>query len=184
MLTASGQSDIKMTTKGSFDDKVLRELLSFNDMDFYNVKMEGKLAGHHFTIVSKEIWNGKLKKVDTLFNSKQYEMFRIASDTLRFSAISGKTSNRNLKVRFSFDRFSIARNYKSSKSDAYSLRDFGTQLPISVGKPFYAFAYILPTRHADGSSSWCEVEASGDDIENWGKKFNIEHYILFEMKFE
>lgn len=182
-IASSAQSDVKMTTKGSFDNKEMRQLLQFHNMDYYDVKMAGPLTDRNFTIVSKEIWKGKIKKIDTIFDSRLYEIFRIKSDTLKFTAIAGKTDERNLRVQFGFDRFSIVRNYKSTKSSAYSLRDFGRQLPITLGKSFYAFAYILPTKHADGSSSWCEVEAAGDDIENWGQKFDIEHYLLFEMTF-
>ncbi|MBD3582371.1 hypothetical protein [Flavobacterium selenitireducens] len=183
-MASNAQTAITMTTKGSFDNKEMRHLLQFHNMDFYDVKIAGMLNGSNFTLVSKEIWNGKIRKTDTLFDSRQHEIFRIKSDTLKFTTIAGKTDERNLRVLFSFDRFSIVRNYKSTKSNAYSLRDFGTRLPIALGKPFYAFAYILPTEHVDGSSSWCEVEAAGDDIENWGKKFGIEHYLLFEMKFD
>jgi hypothetical protein len=48
---------------------------------------------------------------------------------------------------------------------------------------FYLLAYILPYEK-DGTKYWCAVESSGKDIENWGKEFNIEHYLVFEMLFE
>jgi len=181
---SEAQTAITMNTKGSFDNKELRELLSFYDTDYYKVNLEGALRGRNFTIVSKEIWNGRIRKIDTLFNSSQNEIFRLKSDTLRFAVMAAKTEEKKLRVRFSFDRFSVVRNYKSTKSDMYSLRDFGTQLKPEIGKSFYAFSYILPAEHSDGSSSWCEVDAAGDDVENWGKKFKIAHYLLFEMRFE
>ena len=82
-----------------------------------------------------------------------------------------------------FDRFEIEKEYKSINSKDYSLRDFGTYFPIIPGKPFYAFAYILPYEDKEGNKYWCAVESSGKDIETWGKEFGIKHYILFEMNF-
>ncbi len=178
-------AQMKMDTKGSFENKEFRNLLNFYQTDYFKVAISGEnLKGKNYTIVSKEIWKGKVKKVDTIFNSKEHEIFKVGGDSLIFTVMSGKTDAKNLRVQFNFNRFGITRNYKCSKSDDYSLRDFGTRMPISVGKPFYAFACILPTEHKDGSKSWCEVESAGTDIESWGKKFKIEHYLLFEMQFD
>lgn len=182
--TMSAQN-LKMTSKGSFDNRELRTLLSFQNMDYYNISISGeKLKGKNYYILSREIWNGTIKKTDTIFSSRDIEMFRVSKDTLSFQVISGKTSDKNLRVMFSFDRFAITRNFKCTKSSEYSLRDFGSHVSIETGKPFYALAYILPTEHKDGSKSWCEVEADGTDIEKWGQKFGIKHYVLFEMKLD
>jgi hypothetical protein len=54
---------------------------------------------------------------------------------------------------------------------------------IKYGEKFYLLAYILPYEK-DGAKYWCAVESSGKDIENWGKEFGIEHYLVFEMIFE
>lgn len=173
-----------METKGSFDNKEFRSLLDFEGIDYYKVAIWGEnMKGKKYSIVSKEIWNGKTKKTDTVFDSREHAMFKMQKDTLAFTVMSGKTQAKNLRVQFNFGRFGITRNYRSTKSDEYSLRDFGTRSPIHVSTSFYAFACILPTEHKDGSKSWCEVESNGEDIENWGKKFGIEHYLLFEMRF-
>lgn len=176
---------MKMTSDGSFDNKEFRDLIQFSEMDYFKVLISAEnLKGKNYYILSKEIWKGKLKKTDTVFNSRQHEIFKVAADTLRFTVLSGKTDAKNIRVRFDFGRFSVVKNYRSTKSNEYSLRNFGTQLEPSVGNPFYAFACILPNEHEDGSKSWCEVDAAGSDIENWGKKFGIEHYLLFEMRFD
>jgi hypothetical protein len=57
-------------------------------------------------------------------------------------------------------------------------------MEIGYGKKFYFMAVILPFERADGSKSWCDVGSSGKDIANWGKKFGIKHYLLFEMRLE
>jgi hypothetical protein len=182
-IASAQDTAIKMSSKGSFDNKELRDLLYFHNLDYYKISIAGSdLKGTNYYIVAKEIWNGKIKKADTIFKSTQLEMFKIATDTLSFRIISGKTDDKNLRVRFDFGRFSLTENYKCTRSDQYSLRDFGSNHKIEIGKPFYAFAYILPTEHKDGSKSWCEVEADGN-IEDWGTKFGIKHYLLFEMEF-
>ncbi|RZJ64346.1 MAG: hypothetical protein EOO50_15965 [Flavobacterium sp.] len=184
-IVSAQTSDIRMSSKGSFDKKELRDLMYFQNLDYYKIAITGtELKGKNYHIIAKEIWNGKIKKIDTIFNSRQLDIFRIAGDTLSFSVTSGKTTDKNLRVRFDFGRFALTENYKSTKSSDYSLRDSGSNMKIEIGKPFYAFAYILPAEHEDGSKSWCEVEADGNDIENWGRKFGIKHYLLFEMKFE
>ncbi|NMH27094.1 hypothetical protein [Flavobacterium silvaticum] len=179
----SQNDKLVMSSKGSFDKKELRDILDFQGMDYYKVSISGEqLKNKNYYIVSKEFWKGKIKKTDTIFDSRQHEVFRIGKDTLAFRIMSGKTSEKNLRVQFFFERFGINRNFKCTKSDAYSLRDSGTLSKINFGKPFYAFACILPTEHKDGSKSWCEVDADAD-MENWGKNLGIEHYLLFEMKF-
>jgi len=56
-------------------------------------------------------------------------------------------------------------------------------MEIEPGKEFYALAYILPYEK-DGWKMYCAVDSSGKDVESWGKEFAIEHYLVFEMKFE
>jgi len=137
----------------------------------------------NYYIIAKDIWNGKIKKTDTIVNSKTSEYIdNIAADSLALFVIANKTEPENLKIKFSFKGLSMIKNYKCKNTDNYSLRPYGTQVPIEPGKPFYAFAYILPYEK-DGFQYYCAVEYSGKDIEKWHQEFGIEHYILFEMKF-
>lgn len=175
---------LKMTTTFP-ENKEVDQLLRFEGIDMYHTKIGGtNLKERHYYIAAKEIWKGKIKSVDTLFNSATFPVSVIEGDTLKFNVIAAKSASTTLKIMFDFGRFYLTREYKSTKYTDYSLRDFGTQLQIETGKSFYAFAYILPKRNKDGSSSWCAVQYSGKDIETWGAEFGIEHYILFEMQFE
>lgn len=181
-VSAYGQS-IKMSTDYP-EDKSLSQLLQFQNIEMYNVKFEGEaLKGKNYYIVAKEIWNGKIKSIDTLINSaKVSHVGAIQGNSLALSVISGKSSEKKLKLDIRFERIGLTREFKSTKSTDYSLRPFGEQLQIEAGKPFYALASILPYEK-DGYKYWCAVESSGKDIEKWGSEFGIEHYILFEMKF-
>ncbi|MEO1033787.1 MAG: hypothetical protein AAFX55_20560 [Bacteroidota bacterium] len=83
---------------------------------------------------------------------------------------------------FIFQQFRFSRAYKATKSNDYSLRALGNKMNIEPNKMFYALAYILPYEK-DGWKYWCAVDSSGEDVINWGEKFGIKHYLVFEMKF-
>lgn len=96
------------------------------------------------------------------------------------------TNDNKLKMKFKFPRFSTSKEFKAIDSDYYSLRNIADEsdLEIKYNEKFYLLAYILPYEREDGSKSWCEFGSAGKDLENWGKKFGIKHYLLFEMKFD
>ncbi len=188
-LTITAQENtlpaIKMKSDIYSENKILTDIMRFEEIDYYTTKFTGSsLKGKEYYMVAKEIWDGKIKKIDTIFNSSSNNYIgKIETESLNFRIIAGKSSDKTLKVKFMFDRFEVQKEYKSIRSDDYSLRDFGSHFPILEGKPFYAFAYILPYEDKQGNKFWCAVESSGKDIESWGREFGIKHYILFEMRF-
>lgn len=177
---------IIMTTNTLSENKEMLDLFRFQNIDYFQAILKGDIKGKHYSIITKEIWNGKVTKTDTIFNSSKGELSFIGKnqkDSLKFSVMASKSDKKKLKINFSLDRVGLYKEYKTTKSGDYSLRDVGTQMTIEPNKPFYAFAYILPYKMNNGGSSWCAVESSGKDIEKWGTEFGIEHYILFEMCF-
>ena len=182
--------ELKMTSDFSSDNPEIRDILDFQGIEYYKIKFTGKeLTNKSYHITVKEIWNGKIVSDTTVFNSAKIgiEEFEKVNDTvLNFRVVSKLTHENKLKLSFMFPRFRVTKEYDAIDSDQYSLRNVAEEsnLQISYDKKFYLLAYILPYKREDGSSSWCEVGTSGGDIENWGKKFGIEHYLLFEMKFE
>ncbi|RZJ59008.1 MAG: hypothetical protein EOO45_26120 [Flavobacterium sp.] len=159
-------------------------LANWQHLEYHKVKFTGKeLKGKNWMIVYKEIWYGKVNKVDTLFNTKNNSFAGpLKEDTLSFAVMGGRSGAKSLKTEFFFDRFAVNHDYIAVNSDDYSLRILDRQSNIETGKPFYAFAYILPYEK-DGFKYYCAVEGSGKDVEKWGNEFDIEHYILFEMTF-
>lgn len=105
------------------------------------------------------------------------------TDTLFLKVYAKKTDEPKLKLWFRFPQFGLERKYDAIHSDDYSLRDVGLSEDIRYGENFYAFAYILPYE-SNRMKQWCAVDSSGKDIETWGNEFGIEHYLVFEMKFE
>ena len=89
-------------------------------------------------------------------------------------------------MSFRFSRFSTKLQFDATFLDdwsAYSLRKVvGTEI-VEFDKKFYLMVYMLP--YVEGNTrQYCAVENSGEDIENWGRKFGIKHYLVFEMIFE
>lgn len=174
---------IAMTSKIYSDNNEIMDLMRFDNVNYFKTLFKGdSLVKKKFTITAKEFWKGKLTKIDTLLNKSIFEYVGVnKADSLPLRVISSN-AGKEIRIKFIFDHFETEHTFKGLKTNDYSLRDFGTELPITPNKPFYAFAYILPYEK-DGSKYWCAVESSGKDIETWGTEFGIKHYILFEMNF-
>ena len=185
----SNTSDLKMESNYSSDNFELSDILDFEGIDYMKLKFTGEeLKGKSYKLTVKEIWDGKVKSESIIVDSKN---LGIASmETLKTSEfkmrILAKHTHNKLNMKFKFPRFSVNQEYKATKSDDYSLRNIAEEssLEIKYNEKFYLLAYILPYEREDGSKSWCEVGTAGKDLENWGEKFGIKHYLLFEMKFD
>jgi hypothetical protein len=173
-----------MKTEYSSDNQEMSDLLQFENIDFYKVEFIGKdISEKNYVLIAKEMWDGKLKRTDTIINTSKYpKMSEPKSDTLKLKVYAKRTDEPKLKLWFRFPKFGINKNYDAIMSDDYSLRDTGINETIEFGKNFYAFTYILPYEK-DGYKFWCAVDDSGKNVENWGKEFGIKHYLIFEMKF-
>lgn len=178
------KSGIKMITNYGSDNEEVNDILSFEGIDYYNVQFIGeKLKGRYFSLVLKELWDGKVTNIDTIVSSdKMTGIPPNQSDTLKFKVTAKKFTQDKLKVFFRFEKFGNERMYDATHSFDYSLRAIGNKVEIEIGKPFPAFAYILPYEK-DGWQMWCAVDNSGKDVESWGKEFGIKHYVIFEMIF-
>lgn len=181
----SDSSEIKMISEYGSKNKEINNLLLFQNIDYYNVKFVGKdLKQKYFSVLAKEIWDGKIKNIDTIINSKtNSKMSVIGYDTLTLTLFGSKTENNKLKLFFRFPIVGINRVYKATHSNDYSLREIGTDIKIENNKYFPAFAYILPYIE-DKWKNYCGVTQSGISVYDWGKEFKIKHYIIFEIKFE
>jgi hypothetical protein len=184
------KQDLKMTSKYGPSDAELLEWMRFENIDYYKINFTGaELKSKRYKITVKEIWNGKITRDTIVFNSKELESMgldKVNDTTLSLKVMGKQTSNNKLRLSFVFPRFSITKEYKALANPDYSLRNLAeeSKIDIGYGKQFYFMAYILPYQRPDGSKSWCDVGGSGKDIENWGKKFGVKHYLLFELKFE
>jgi len=180
---------ITMISNYSSDNSEIRDILQFEGIEYMKLTFKGKnLADKGFHLTVKEIWDGKVKTDSTIMNSSKIgiQQFEKINDTVfNLKIISKLTNDNKLKMTFKFPRFSTSRKFDAINSEDYSLRNVAEAggTGIKYGEKFYLLAYILPYEK-DGGKYWCAVETSGMDIENWGIKFGIKHYLVFEMIFE
>ncbi len=181
---------IQMISDRSSDNAELQDFFSFEGVYYYKVKfMDKNLGNKKFHITVKEVWDGKIVNDTTVFNSADIgiKQFETVNDTiLNMRILSKVTKDNKLKMMFRFPSFSVTKEYKASNSsDKYSLRNIAEEsdLEIRYNEKFYFLAYTLPYEREDGSKSWCEVGVNGKEIENWGEKFKLKHYLIFEMIF-
>ncbi|MFA3783556.1 hypothetical protein ABRY23_10880 [Melioribacteraceae bacterium 4301-Me] len=176
--------DIKMISEYGTKNKELANLLFFQNIDFYKVKFVGNRL-NNFKILAKEIWDGEIKKIDTLINTSKIQGWKSESefDTLSLTIIASKVDSSKLKIFFRFPTFAVVRKFNAINSDDYSFRIIGSNSYIKKNEFSPVFAYILPYIE-ENIKMYCAVDQSGIDVYNWGKKFNIPHYIVFEIKFE
>lgn len=95
-----------------------------------------------------------------------------------------------MKIWFRFNRHSVIKKFKIYSSNNYSLRnpivieDGVSRIPKEKFTPFlvYSLPYEDPSR--PGYLQYCTLTSGGVNPENWGKEFNVKHYILIELKFE
>lgn len=184
-VKTKAEEKIKMTTFYGSTNRELQDILFFEGIDQYTVQFVGKeLKNKHFKVIAKSVWDGKITKTDTIINTSNVSKTSlIQSDTLSFKVLEKKVMEDKLKVNFSFKQFSNQRMYDATNSLDYSLRSIGDKMSIEIGKPFPAFAYILPYEK-DGWKLYCAVDSSGKNVESWGKEFGIKHYIIYEILFE
>jgi len=184
------QSELKMISKFSSDNPEIRDILNFEGIQYLKLKFIGEeLSNKSYHLTVKEIWDGKIVRDTTVINSRTIgvEQFQNVNDTiLNLKVISKLTTENKLRMTFKFPRFSITKEYDAIETHDYRLRNIADESNLEIGynEKFYLLAYILPYKREDGSKSWCDVGTSGKEIEKWGEKFGIKHYLLFEMKFE
>ena len=193
MLTSSfgyGQENsdkIVLKSERLSKNEAVRDVLLMEGIDGFKLNFSGKdLINRHYLLTVKELWNGSITMSDTIIDSSEYDdYFKVKEDTFSIKVMSKKLADNRLKVIFTFPKVQNTKYYQSTNSDDYSLRNLSSQknFPIALGKPFYLLAYIMPYEQ-DGAKSWCNVDKSGAEVENWGNEFGLEHYLVYEMTFE
>jgi len=170
--------------------EVLWDFFQLEDIQYEKLIFTSKdLANKTYKLSVKEIWDGEITTDSTIINSKRFPDFlKTVGDTIfTMRVISKFTDDHKLKMFFRFlPGPSTKREFDATFLDdwsPYSLRKVvGTEI-VEFDETFYLMVYMLP--YVSGNTrQYCAVENSGEDIENWGKKFGIKHYLLFEMKFE
>lgn len=186
--TTKAQEEVKMMLDYRIKDQDLKTLLMFENIGFVKLSFKGKLKDRYYEINIKEFKNGKLTKIEKLFDAGESEYFKLKNDSLSLTLLTKNTDDQlilQIKGKGFFSKKLIYDTFK--KNGDYALKDFSSREQsyyVPNKKPFPIFGIITPTRYPDGSSSYCEVAQSGVNPEDLGEKFNIPHYFIIEMKFK
>ena len=173
--------------KWGAESKELIDYYRFEGIQYFNISINGEnLKNRSYAIIAKEYWNKKLTKSDTLVNTKRMG-FKINADSLEFRLIAKKTSSDTVNTMFFLPNFGTTRKFRTTNSNFYALLDpsNGKSVKYNIHKPIALFSYTLPYEDPKlpGVLQYCELSRKGLPVEQWGEKFNIEHYIVFEMMF-
>lgn len=187
--TIYAQSDVKMRADYGTDNQDLISILYFEQMGFHKITFTGKdLIGKDFIITMKEYSKGKLAKQEVVFDSKEAEQFKIKTDKFMFRVVTRITSKNTAKFQFQFNGFNKTKEYSAiGKSDDYALKDFlGSKREIAfpISKSTYILTYMMPYINERGWGEYCDVAQSGVNPEEFGIKYAIPQYFLFDIKFQ
>lgn len=168
----------------------VNELFSLQNIDYFRItSRDTTLKNQYFLFTTKEYWNKKLVKVDTLMIGEDAEAASISEkDTLLvFSLMTRPKGKKTIDFSYNLSRFGTVRTYKKKNKENYSLRDalnsHGEYVSVPLNNSFPLFVYSLPYEDPryPGYLFYCELTANGVPPEQWGKKYGVEHYIIVEV---
>ena len=193
-LSGFGQQKDSTTITVTWDMQSgeLRDVLRLQEIDYFSVAFtDTSLRGKHFQLVSKEYRNGKLTATrDHSAETGYPAAFEFAKDSaaFRFKVLAYQPQKKLTHFMFLFDRVGLNPKFKSQATDLYSLRDatgsLGNEVQVPLHKPFPLFVYSLPYVNPQEPEmyQYCALTQDGVPPSEWGKKYGVKHYIVFEMK--
>ena len=167
----------------------LQDLLVFKKIDYFSILVNSpELKGKKFALISKEYWDGKITRTDTIEDFGNSPGPGLPSDSLAITVLSEKMTKDSLRISFTFKsqfKFGLTKKFQTTLSDYYSTRDLsnGESTNIAIGNTFPLLVYTLPYKNpkTPGWLYYYQLTKEGLPPKDWGKKYNIEHYIVFEM---
>ena len=188
-MTTYGQENdtAKLVVKYGVNDIQLQNLLNFKNIDYFTIKISGaKIMGKKFAVLSKEYWNGKVSRTDTVTDLSNTPIPGLSRDSLVITVLVEKSDPDSMRISFNYDqRFGITKKYKTTVSDKYSMRSLsnGAEHKVKIGENFPLLVYTLPYENPNypGALFYCQLTNEGIPPKDWGEKYKLKHYIVFEM---
>ena len=188
--------------------ELMNDILQFEDIQYLKIEFEAcKVIGKRFEIQAKEIWNGEIKETNNVYKSSvitENYFFNNDTSSLPIRVIAKHLNDTILKTRFRFPKLSKDYECKAINSNQYKLRsaidetnmrtyesrkDSKHSLAMEVNASIISqewqplLVYMLPFE-MNGAHWWGNLSVCGKDVESWGAKFGIEHYVIFEICFK
>lgn len=178
-------------TRGSKIEEI-RELFDIDKIDYFKVTAKDTtLRNTYFILTIAEYWNGKLTKRDTILSdeeSKESLRYTDSDTAFSFTLMTKPANAEKINFSFRFPSMGMQTKFKKINSDNYSLRDAinsdGEFVNVPKNRTFPLLVYSLPYQDPKkpGYLFYCELTADSVPPEQWGKKYNIKHYIIVYMR--
>lgn len=192
-IFCNAQSSDSIEAKANYGSTIsdVQILMELDKIDYYKLQLT-KLPFDkgYFFIITKEYWNGKVSKIDTLLpidDAKKYFILN-KTDTSNTLTLMTKPINDSVLFNYRFSGLSITKKYKRTNSDEYSLRDgLSTneefkKIPINQTIPLFVYSLPYEDPKQPGYKFYCVLTANGVSPEKWWDNYKVKHYIVVEMK--
>lgn len=185
--TAQENESAELLVKNGVESSELRDLLAFKNIDYFSILISDEsILEKKFAVISKEYWDGRVTGIDTVADLSKTPIPGLFNDTLIITILAEKSENDSLRITFNFKQlFSVTKKYQTTTLDTYSTRDLsnGKSTNVNIGESFPLLVYSLPYEKPDypGWLFYCELTSDGVPPKDWGEKYNLKHYIVFEM---
>lgn len=183
-------SSFSITIEPGTDNKDMRELMSFMNIEKLKMKLSGSyLGGKRVNIGYKEYKDGKMVSTRLLTDGMALDKyFRVPVGDTQFEfnvlAASG-IKDSTIKIKFYYPRLSFDFTDDGLVESGYSLRvlqdDKDTK--YEAGKQIAILCYSLPYKiEGTNGSSYCMLTSEGVPPSEWYDKYKIKHYIFYYIE--
>ena len=185
ILPAQNLDSVKLKV-GGVESRELLEYYRFEGIHYFDLRIIGTgIKNQYFVLTCNEFWGSKSMKMDTIANTKTFQM-KNGKDTLGIRVMSKKISSDTTKFQFNLPGFSTIRKFKTTQKDTYSLRDITSkgEQTFAPDEPINLLVYSLPYEDPEkpGYLYYCELSREGVPPEKWGEKFGVQHHIIFKIQ--
>lgn len=180
------QDNYNLIVKSGTELRDVLDILFFEEMNYKKIIITGDdLKEKYYIITATEYWDKKILNSDTIINTKQFGL-KNNSKELEFRVVSKKTSEDSVKFTLFQPRLTTVKKFKTKNENNYSLRDpsNGKKVEFGLKEKVATLSYSLPYKDPSKPDQlfYCILSSDGTPPKEWGKKYGVPHYIIFEFE--
>ena len=176
----------EISIKSKMDEtKFENAVKAFEGYTYYNFDfVTSKTSPLNFEIIEKEYVNGKLKKENIYFDSKNTPPNLLGS-TIPVTILAKSTSEESYRLLFQFyEVFNLNRNYDLKEQDRYSFKIFINEAQkFSYNQKYLFSAIVKPIKVNETTYRNCDFAIAMDKYDQWYDIFGLDRYFIYEIKF-
>jgi hypothetical protein len=185
-IISQDNSIYNLIVKPGAESTEIWDIMQFNKMSYVKFIVSGNdLPEKFYLITTSEYWDKVLVKKDTIINTKNIG-FKNDTDQLEFRVLSQKIANDTVKFMLFQPRLATIKEFKTKHDNTYSLRDpsNGKNVVFGLNERIATLSYSLPYEDPNkpGHLFYCVLSTEGIHPSEWGLKYGVQHYIIFEFE--